>query len=77
MVVEEIEWPDEQDDKSHVMTWSCIQYAPPLKVNVSKPMQGDLLNGVPDVFSGAKGAAPTSTTSPQLPQPPSAAKAKP
>lgn len=77
MVIEEIEWPEAQDDKSYTMAWSCLQYAPPLKLNVSKPMQGDLLDGVPDVFSGAKGAAPTSTTSPQLPQPPSAVKAKP
>lgn len=77
MVVEEIEWPEEQDGKAYTMAWNCIQYAPPAKSNVSKPMQGDLLDGVPDAFSGAKGAAPKSATSPQLPQPPSATKAKP
>lgn len=77
MVVEEIDWPELQDDKSAVMTWSCIQYAPPLKVNVSKPMQGDVLNGISDVHSGVNGAAAASSTSPQLPQPPSKAKDKP
>jgi hypothetical protein len=70
MVIEDINWPEEQDDKSYVMTWDCIQYAPPQKVNVNKPLQGDVLNDVPDTFSGAKGAAPASLTSPQLPAPP-------
>lgn len=73
MVVEDLEWPEEQDDKSWTMAWSCVQYAPPLKVNVSKPLQGDVLNPVDSTL----GAAPASATSPQLPQPPSAAKAKP
>lgn len=73
MVVTDLEWPEEQDDKSYAMTWTCIQYAPPLKVNVSKPLQGDVLNPVDSTL----GNAPPSTTSPQLPQPPSAVKAKP
>jgi hypothetical protein len=81
MVVEEIGWPEEQDDKSYVMSWSCIQYAPGQKITVTYPMQGDVLNGVSDNFSGAKGAAPASATSPQLPAPPppppSAGKLKP
>jgi hypothetical protein len=72
MVIEDIDWPEEQDDKSYVMTWSCIQYAPGQKITVTRPMQGDVLNSVPDNFSGAKGAAPASATSPQLPQPPPA-----
>lgn len=70
IVVEEIDWPERQEDLSYVMSWTCIQYAPPAKVNVSKPLQGDVLNGVGDNFSSAKGQAPASATSPQLPQPP-------
>lgn len=70
MIVEEIDWPERQDDLSYVMSWSCIQYAAPAKINVTSPMQGDVLNGVGDTFSGAKGPAPASSTSPQLPQPP-------
>lgn len=77
MVCEDIDWPEQQDDLSYTASFSCIQYAPPAKLNVSKPLQGDVLNSVGDVFSGAKGAAPASTTSPQLPQPPSATKPKP
>lgn len=80
MVVEKIQWPERQDDLSYVMTWECVQYAPPPPKNqsVTYPMQGDLLNPVGDNLSGSKyGPAPASTTSPQLPQPPSATPTKP
>jgi hypothetical protein len=72
MVIEDIDWPEEQDDKSYVMTWSVHPVRAGQKINVTRPMQGDVLNGVGDAFSGAKGAAPASSTSPQLPQPPPA-----
>jgi hypothetical protein len=86
MVVLEIDWPERQDDMSWVMTWTCIQHAPPpKKQNVSYPMQGDLLNehegtletGINAGTGKAYGPAIASTTSPQLPQPPSATPTKP
>lgn len=74
----DMEGPERQDSLGYVVTIDCIQYAPPLKLNVSKPLQGDILNGVKDSFSASgAGAAPPSTTSPQLPMPPSATPAKP
>lgn len=74
----DMEGPERQDSLGYVVTIECIQYAPPLKLNVSKPLQGDILNGVKDTFSASgAGAAPPSSTSPQLPQPPSATPAKP
>ena len=74
----DMEGPEQEDSLGYVVTIDCIQYAPPLKLNVSKPLQGDVLNGVPDTYSkSGAGPAPASTTSPQLPQPPSATPAKP
>ncbi|MBI2394987.1 MAG: hypothetical protein HYV09_35785 [Deltaproteobacteria bacterium] len=79
MLVEEISWPERQDDLSYVMTWSCIQYAPPPpKQEVSYPLEGDVLNAAPQgTFEDKYGLAPASLTSPQLPKPPSKGTVKP